>query len=99
VNTGGKVIKVDDLRGTQPAYTTEEIKEARKIAEQDSRIARVAKMKGAFVSEFGPDRAADNARRIGLRYAVVDKGRAGPHSSRIGPLPVPCSGPHPANMR
>jgi hypothetical protein len=77
VNTSGKVIRVDDLRGTQPAYTTEEIKEARKIAEQDSRVARVAKMKGAFVSEFGPDRAADNARRIGLRYAVVDKGRAG----------------------
>jgi hypothetical protein len=77
VNTSGKVVRVDDLRGAQPAYTSEEIKEARKIAEQDSRVVRVAKMKGSFVSEFGPDRASDNARRIGLRYAVVDKGRVG----------------------
>ena len=77
VNTSGKVVKVNDLRGAQPAYTSEEIKEARQIAEQDSRVAHVAKMKGSFVSEFGPDPASDNARRIGLRYAVVDRGRAG----------------------
>ncbi len=77
VNTSGKVVRVDDLRGAQPAYTSEEIKEARKIAEQDSRVARVAIIKSSFVSEFGPERASDNARRIGLRYAVVDKGRAG----------------------
>jgi len=32
-------------------------------------------MKGSFASEFGPERAADNARRIGLRYAQVEKGR------------------------
>jgi len=77
VDASGKVVRVDDLRGAQPAYISEEIKEAREIAEQDSRVVRFAKMKGSFVSEFGPERASDNARRIGLRYAIVDKGRAG----------------------
>ena len=77
VDTGAKVVRVDDLGGAQPAYTDEEIKEAREIAEQDSRAARFAKMKGLFVSEFGPERASDNARRIGLRYAVIGKRGSG----------------------
>ncbi len=77
VDGRGKPLRVVDLHGAQPAYTNDEIREARGIAEQDSRIARIAKMKGSFVSEFGPERAIDNARRIGLRYARVDKGRAG----------------------
>jgi hypothetical protein len=76
VTGSGKVVRVVDLRGAQPPYTREEIEEARKIGEQDPRVARVAKRKGSFVSEFAPERAADNARRIGLRYAVVEKGRA-----------------------
>lgn len=74
VGPGGKIVRVDDLRG-QPAYTSEEIDEARSIAEQDGRVARFAKTKGVFVSDFGPERASDNARRIGLRYAVLGKGR------------------------
>ena len=77
VDASGKVVKLVELQGAQPAYTTEEVREARGIAEQDNRVARVAKIKGSFVSEFGPERATDNARRIGLRYTVVDKGRAG----------------------
>ena len=75
VDTRGKVAKVVDLMGAQPAYTSEEIAEARAIAEQDSRVALYARKKGSFASEFGPERAPDNAWRIGLRYAVVDKGR------------------------
>jgi hypothetical protein len=75
VTANGKVLRVDDLSGAQPAYTSEEIKEARKIGEQDKRVARFARMKGSFVSEFGPEHAADNARRVGLRYANVEKGR------------------------
>ena len=51
----------------------EEIIDARRIAEQDKRVARYAKMKRSFVSAFGPERTSDNARRIGLRYAVVEK--------------------------
>jgi hypothetical protein len=75
VDSRGKVAQVLDLMGAQPAYTRDEIAEARAIAEQDSRVARHARRKGSFTSEFGPERATDNARRIGLRYAVVDKGR------------------------
>ena len=73
VDGTGRVDRIVDLRGAQPAYTSEEIKEARAIAEQDSRVARIAHTKGSFVSEFGPEHASDNARRIGLRYAVVEK--------------------------
>jgi len=76
VGEKGKSVRVVDLAGAQPAYALEEIKEARQIAEQDSRVAAFAKRKGSFASEFSPDRASDNARRIGLRYAVVEKGRA-----------------------
>jgi hypothetical protein len=76
VGAGGKVVRVDDLRGAQPAYTSEEINEARKIAEQDGTVARFAKMKGVFVSDFGPERASDNARWIGLRYAVLGRARS-----------------------
>jgi|SRR5215831_7088020 len=75
VDTNRKVVRVVDLQGAQPAYTREEIEEARAIAEQDSRVGRFAKLKGSFVSEFGPERAGDNSRRIGLRYAQVLKGR------------------------
>jgi hypothetical protein len=77
VGEKGKIAQVVDLNGAQPAYTKEEIKEAREIAEKDKRVARFARMKGSFVSEFGPERAPDNARRIGLRYAAVEKGRPG----------------------
>jgi hypothetical protein len=73
VDGSGKVSRVIDLRGAQPAFAKDEIEEARGIAEQDSRVDRFARMKGSFVSEFGPPRAADNARRIGLRYARVDR--------------------------
>jgi len=75
VGGSGKVSRVVDLPGAQPAYTKDEIEEARSIAEQDSRVDHFAKMKGSFVSEFGPPRTADNARRIGLRYARVHKGQ------------------------
>jgi hypothetical protein len=75
VDPKGNVVRVDRPSG-QPAFTAEEITEARGIAEQDGRVARLAKTKRSFVSEFGPERTSDNARRIGLRYAVVEKGGA-----------------------
>jgi hypothetical protein len=77
VDGSGKAVRVVDLGGTQPAYTSEEIEEARGIAEQDNRVSRFAKMRGSFVSEFAPERTIDNARRIGLRYGRVHKGQAG----------------------
>jgi len=61
--------------GAQPPSTDEEINEARAIAEQDSRVARHAKRKKVFVSEFAPLSTTDYARRLGLRYAVLEKGR------------------------
>ncbi len=75
VDGSGKVVQVTDLHGAQPAFSREEIDEARAIAEQDSRVGRFAKLKGSFVSEFGPERTGDHSRRIGLRYARVLKGR------------------------
>jgi hypothetical protein len=75
VDSKGKVVEVIELHGAQPAFTNDEIKEARKIAEQDRSVNRLAKMKNSFVSEFGPERTPDHARRIGLRYAIAQKGR------------------------
>src|SRR5262249_8175319 len=75
VNGSGKAVQVIDLRGAQPAPTKEEIDEARAIAEKDDRVRRFTKLKGSFVSEFGPERTADNLRRIGLRYSQALKGR------------------------
>uniref|UniRef100_Q01TI6 Uncharacterized protein n=1 Tax=Solibacter usitatus (strain Ellin6076) TaxID=234267 RepID=Q01TI6_SOLUE len=75
VDTRGKVVNVVDLMGAQPPSTDEEIKEARAIAEQDSPVARHAKRKNVFVSEFAPPSTTDHARRLGLRYAVLEKGR------------------------
>src|SRR5215207_7909851 len=76
VQPEGKVVRVDDLGTAQPSYTREEIAEARMIAEQDDRVRRLAKTKGVFASDFGPDRASDNARRIGIRYAALARGRS-----------------------
>jgi hypothetical protein len=75
VDGNSKVVRVIDLQGAQPAYTREEIEEAQAIAEKDNRVGRFVKLKGLFVSEFGPERTSDNSRRIGLRYARVLKGR------------------------
>jgi hypothetical protein len=73
VGGSGEVVRVVDLYGAQPAFLDEELERARRIAEQDERVARFAKLKGAFVSAFSAERAADNARRIGVRYAVAEK--------------------------
>jgi hypothetical protein len=73
VDGTGKVVRVMDLQGAQPAYLDEEITDARQIAERDGRVSRYAKMRRSFVSAFGPERTSDNARRIGLRYAVVER--------------------------
>ena len=44
VDGSGKVVRVIDLRGAQPAYTSEEIEEARGIAKQDSRAAAAGRV-------------------------------------------------------
>ena len=77
VNGKGQVSRVTDLTGFQPGFLSEEVKEARALAERDERVARARKVRGAFVSAFGPEPSREaGARLVGLRYAVVDaKGR------------------------
>ena len=74
VDTLGKLVQKTDLAGFQPVFLTSEIQEARKIAEEDERVAGAVQVRGAFASAFGPhsyDRPG--ARLIGLRYATVDR--------------------------
>lgn len=74
VNTQGKVGEKTDLTGFQPVFLAKEILEARKIAEEDERVARAIRVRGVFASAFGPHSyGKPGARLIGLRYATVDR--------------------------
>jgi hypothetical protein len=53
--THGKIIKLEEYRGLQPAFHKFEIKEAQTIAKRDSRLAHVAKRRGVFISDFAPE--------------------------------------------
>jgi hypothetical protein len=73
VSADGKVLRVLDLQGFQPAFLDDEVKEARAIAARDERVARIGKVRGSFVSTFAPHQ--DNSprrRQVGLRYAAPD---------------------------
>src|SRR6266699_6532455 len=73
VDATGKIVRVEEYPG-QPAFSLDEMKEAREIAERDKQVARFAKMRGSFVSEFGPALVSEQGDRlIGLRYAVTKK--------------------------
>jgi hypothetical protein len=73
VNASGKVLRVLDLQGFQPAFLDDEVKEARAIAARDERVARIVKLRGSFVSAFAPDQDHSPRRRqVGLRYAAPD---------------------------
>ena len=77
VDAAGKLISRADLTGFQPAIVSEEIAEARKIAEAQPIIAALAKAPGAFVQPFGPHAEASPERRlVGLRYGSTSA--AGP---------------------
>lgn len=72
----GSVVNVKDLRGFQPAFLSEEIEEARELAQADERVARILEYDDVFVSAFAPHRSPDNQSRvIGLRYAVSASAR------------------------
>ena len=74
LDSAGKIIKVGEYRGLQPAFHDEEIKEARYIAQKDNRVARLAKMRGLLVNEFAPETISEsNSRLIGLHYALAKK--------------------------
>lgn len=73
VNVAGKVFRVLDLQGFQPAFLDDEVKEARAIAARDERVARIRKQRGSFVTAFAPDQDHSPRRRqVGLRYAAPD---------------------------
>lgn len=73
VNAAGKVLRVLDLQGFQPAFLDDEVKEARAIAARDDQVARIGKLRGSFVSAFAPDQDHSPRRRqVGLRYAAPD---------------------------
>ena len=72
----GRVTKVSDLDGFQPAPIPEEIEEARDLAQADERLARVLENDDVFVSAFSPHRSADRkGREVGLRYAISESAR------------------------
>src|SRR5215212_4365819 len=74
LDTHGKIVKLEEYRGLQPAFHKDEVKEARAIAEREDRIAHVAKRRGYFVSEFSPHIDFYNKSRIiGLSYISMRK--------------------------
>jgi hypothetical protein len=71
-----RVIEETHYRGVQPAYTAEEIAEARDLAERDDRVARAIARRRFFVEAFSPP-ASDRrgSRAIGLRYVLSRRDR------------------------
>jgi Cu2+-containing amine oxidase len=72
LDTQGKIIRLEEYRGLQPAFHKDEIKEARAIAKRDSRLAHVTKRRGVFISDFAPETVHENSFRIvGLSYYLL----------------------------
>jgi Cu2+-containing amine oxidase len=72
LDTQGKIIRLEEYRGLQPAFHKDEIKEARAIAKRDTRLAHVTKRRGVFISDFAPETVQENSFRIvGLSYYLL----------------------------
>ena len=72
VDSAGKLISKTDLTGFQPPILTDEVIEARKIAEAQPIIAAIAGTPGGFVQAFGPHaEEAPERRLVGLRYGAM----------------------------
>jgi hypothetical protein len=77
VTPEGKVIQSGILHGLQPAFHPDEIMAAKKIAERDQRMARLAKVTGSFASAFATDLSVEHGRRlVGLHYLSASKSGA-----------------------
>jgi hypothetical protein len=69
LDTHGKIIRLEEYRGLQPAFHKDEIKEARTIAKRDGRLDHVTKRRGVFISDFASETVQENSFRIvGLSY-------------------------------
>jgi hypothetical protein len=72
VDSTGKLVSKTDLTGFQPQIVSDEVTEARKIAETQPIIAGLARAPGGFVQPFGPHTEdAPQRRLVGLRYCAV----------------------------
>lgn len=72
VDSAGKLISKIDLTGFQPPIVSDEVAEARKIAEAQPIIAAIASVPGGFVQAFGPHaEEAPQRRLVGLRYGAM----------------------------
>jgi hypothetical protein len=71
----GKIIRLEEYRGLQPAFHKEEIREAQTIAKRDSRLAHVTKRRRVFISDFAPETIQENNsfRIVGLNYVLKAK--------------------------
>ena len=69
VIAGSRVVEVREL-DWQPAFSPEEIAEAKAIVARDHRLRAIVRQRGAFSSPFSPGGTAPGERRIGLRYLV-----------------------------
>ena len=73
VDSAGTLVSKTDLSGFQPPIVSDEVAEARKIAETQPLIAALAKTKGGFIQAFGPHAEdAGDRRLVGLRYGATD---------------------------
>jgi len=71
VDSAGQLVSKTDLTGFQPPIVSEEVAEARKIAETQPIIAALAGIPGGFVQAFGPHAEdAPERRLVGLRYGA-----------------------------
>jgi hypothetical protein len=77
VGTNGKVAKSQVLC-FQPTFHEDEIADARKLAESEERVGRIARRRRAFVNTFTPHEATMGGNRmIGLRYLGPLRGARG----------------------
>lgn len=74
VNAKGEVVQSEALRGLQPAFHPDEIREAKEFAQRDRRVARLAKTTGSFAGAFASDLSLERGRRmVGLHYLAATK--------------------------
>lgn len=80
VGADGGVVGSEVL-GYEPPFSADEISEARRLAERDESLARLARREELVVSTFAPSTAPLGERHVGLRYALPEEDLALPVAS------------------
>ena len=74
LDSGGKIMKVGEYHGLQPAFQDEEIQEARNLAKKDELVNRISRTQGLLVTGFAPESPSETGSRlVGLHYALVKR--------------------------